>query len=256
MALFQGTIRSKTLDCWCNLNVLLPQEHQGPMPVLYLLHGLSGNQSDWTRSTSIERYAEKYHLAIIMPDAGRSFYTDMAQGPRYWTFISKELPALCENLFPLSHRREDRFAAGLSMGGYGAMKLGLTCPNRFAAVASLSGALQMDPKYHFEQSPEDFQRELIRMFGPPEKFAGSKNDLFSLADKLALHPEKAPKMFVACGTEDFLLEGNRQFRDTYGKVFDLTYMESPGTHEWGFWDAYIQKVLAWLPLRMQSGEEK
>jgi putative tributyrin esterase len=107
----------------------------------------------------------------------------------------------------------------------------------------------MDPQYHLEQ-PDEFMRELIRIFGKPEAFADSDNDLFSLARKLQKHPEDAPKMFVACGTEDFLLQGNRRFKREFQKSFDLTYEESPGTHEWGFWDTYIQKVLAFLPINL------
>lgn len=254
MALLQVEFFSHVLGRCTGMNVILPQGSKGPLPTLYLLHGLSDNHTIWARRTSVERYADKYRLAIVMPDGGRSFYTDMAEGDRYFTFISQELPKICESFFPLSKKREDRFAAGLSMGGYGAMKLGLACPSHYAAVASLSGALQMDPKYHKEQ-PEEFMQELIRIFGSPEKFAGSENDLFALAYKLAKHPEKAPKMYVACGTEDFLLQGNRMFKREFQNVFDLTYEESPGTHEWGFWDDYIQKVLAFLPLQGdQSGK--
>ena len=252
MALLQVDFFSKVLGRCAGMQVILPQDTKGPLPALYLLHGLSDNHTVWARRTSVERYAEQYPLAVIMPDGGRSFYTDMAQGDRYFTFISEELPEICQSFFPLSKRREDRFAAGLSMGGYGAMKLGLTLPNRYAAVASLSGALQMDPKYHMEQ-PEDFMRELIRIFGSPEKFIGSGNDLFALARKLAKHPEKAPKMYVACGREDFLLQGNRQFKREFQQAFNITYEESPGSHEWSFWDAHIQKVLAFLPLQNSGG---
>ena len=247
MALLQVDFFSHVLGRCAGMNVILPQGSTGPLPTLYLLHGLSDNHTIWTRRTSVERYAAAYRRAIVMPDGGRGFYTDMAEGDRYFTFISQELPKVCESFFPLSKKREDRFAAGLSMGGYGAMKLGLSCPGRYSAVASLSGALQMDPQYHTEQ-PGEFMRELVRIFGSPEKFAGSENDLFALARKLAKHPEKAPRMYVACGTEDFLLQGNRMFKQEFQKAFDLTYEESPGTHEWGFWDDHIQKVLAFLPL--------
>ncbi len=257
MALLQVEFFSHVLGRCTGMNVILPQNTKGPLPALYLLHGLSDNHTIWLRRTSVERYADNYPLAIIMPDGGRSFYTDMAEGDRYFTFISEELPEICENMFQLSKKREDRFAAGLSMGGYGAMKLGLACPDRYAAVASLSGALQMDPKYHMEQ-PEEFMQELIRIFGNPDKFIGSGNDLFALAQKLAKKPQMAPKMYVACGTEDFLLQGNRMFKRLFQKAFNMTYEESPGTHEWGFWDAYIQKVLAFLPLNhvKETGHEE
>ncbi len=254
MALFHVDFFSKVLGRAVSMAVILPQGKTGPFPTLYLLHGLSDNHTIWSRRTSIERYADAYRLAVVMPDGGRSFYTDMAQGDRYFTFIADELPEICESFFPLSNKREDRFAAGLSMGGYGAMKLGLARPSRYAAVASLSGALQMDPKYHQNQ-PEAFMIELGRIFGKAEAFSGSENDLFFLAKELSKQPKKAPKMYVACGTEDFLLEGNRHFKQEFQKVFDMIYEESPGTHEWGFWDAYIQKVLAFLPLQDQANQK-
>lgn len=254
MAFLNMTFFSKELGRSSSVYAILPQGRKGPFPTLYLLHGLSDDHTIWMRRTSVERYADKYPLAVIMPDAGRSFYTDMAQGDKYFSYISQELPEVCESLFPLSKKREGRFAAGLSMGGYGAMKLGLSLPSRYAAVASLSGALDMEPKSHAENRPPEFFQELIRIFGSPEKFPGSENDLFALGEKLARHPEKAPKMYVACGTEDFLLDANRTFVKKFQSAFDLTYEESPGTHEWGFWDAYIQKVLAFLPI--PGGEGK
>ena len=107
--------------------------------MLYLLHGLSDDHTAWLRYTSIERYATARGLAVVMPAVHRSFYADEAHGHAYWHFVSEELPAIVAAFFRLSERREDTFVAGLSMGGYGALKLGLHHPERFAAVASLSG---------------------------------------------------------------------------------------------------------------------
>ena len=115
----------------------------GDAPVLYLLHGLSDDDTIWLRRTSIERYAAPLGLAVVMPQVARSFYTDEAHGNRYWTFLSEELPQLARSFFHLSDRREDTFVAGLSMGGYGALKWALHRPGRFAAAASLSGALDL-----------------------------------------------------------------------------------------------------------------
>lgn len=259
MALMHVNFHSESLGMETAMNVIVPQFAKGvpgigmpgypkKLPALYLLHGLSGDESVWMRRTSIERYAAQYPLVIIMPDGGRSFYTDMHHGYKYWTFVSRELPAICEGLFPISSRREDRFAAGLSMGGYGAMKLGLGAPNRFSAVASLSGAIDMRGKEVYEKRPVEFQIEMQNVFGDPEAMEGSFNDLFALGEKLRKAPEKAPKMYMACGTEDDLLPGNRKFRDAFGETFDLTYEEGPGDHTWDFWDTYIRKALAWLPI--------
>ena len=107
------------------------------------LHGHADDHTSWQRFTSIERYAEGLNLAVVMPAVHLSFYNDMAHGGKYWQFISEEVPAVVRDLFPLSSERKDNFVAGLSMGGYGAYKLASTYPERFAAAASLSGALDI-----------------------------------------------------------------------------------------------------------------
>lgn len=243
------------------MNVILPQETRTQIgmegkttgakhPALYLLHGLSDDHTIWLRRTSIERYAAAYGLAIIMPNAHRSFYTDMKDGGQYYTFVTEELPYLAESFFPLSDRREDRFVAGLSMGGYGAFKLGLSRPDRYAAAASLSGVMELD--FMFQQradSPQSLQ-EIKRIFGTLEEARGSVNDLSHLAKQLTEQPkENIPKLYQCCGTEDFLYEGNTRFRDYVRDLgLELTYEEEPGMHEWGYWDTKIQRVLEWLPL--------
>ena len=157
------------------MTVLLPQRTttqigmtgrtvDGDPPVLYLLHGLSDDDTIWLRRTSIERYVAPLGLAVVMPQVHRSFYTDEAYGGRYWTFLSEELPALVGSLFRVSSRREDTFVAGLSMGGYGALKWALRQPERFAAAASLSGAVHVAGLRTRRDRPED-PRLLERVFG-------------------------------------------------------------------------------------------
>jgi S-formylglutathione hydrolase FrmB len=181
-----------------------------------------------------------------MPAVNRSYYTDMACGPKYWEFISDELPKIVHSFFPVSEKREDTFAAGLSMGGYGAFKLALRQPERFAAAASLSGAL--DTALLYEDWPERKQ-EMQTIFG--EKISGTDNDLVHVSAKLAKSKKPRPDLFICCGTEDFLYKNNLSFRDHLNSLgcFKLHFEDSPGTHEWGFWDKNIQKVLKWLPLK-------
>ena len=139
-------------------------------PVLYLLHGLSDDETIWMRRTSIERYAAQYGLAVVMPNGARSYYADMLRGGKYWTYLSEELPKVMQSFFRISDRREDTFAAGLSMGGYGAMKLALHCPERFAAAASLSGALS--PEHLLEIAP-GLAPEYEWIFGDMKQFGGT-----------------------------------------------------------------------------------
>jgi putative tributyrin esterase len=246
---------SEALSLGTSMTVLLPQPAApigmpsgatgGPPPVLYLLHGLSDDDTAWLRRTSIERYAAALGLAVVMPQVHRSFYTDQASGGgRYWTFLTEELPELVGSLFRVSQRREDTFAAGLSMGGYGALKWALRQPERFAAAASLSGALDVAALRARRARAED-PRMFDRIFGaagiPPQE------DLFALLRSQA--ERDLPPLYLGCGTEDALIADNHAFRDACAEVkVPLETSFSAGSHEWGYWDEKIQDVLAWLPL--------
>lgn len=248
MALIECNFFSETLGLCTAMNVILPQPVRRRYPVLYLLHGLSDDHTIWCRRTSIERYADALGLAVVMPAVHRSFYADMATGQRYWTFVSQELPELACGFFPLSTKREDTFVAGLSMGGYGAFKLALSLPERFAAAASLSGAL--DQVWAVPTLEPEERREWTNIFGDLDKLAGSPHDLLYLAEQVAQSDGPKPRLYQWCGIEDFLYTENTRFRDHAQRLgLDLTYEEGPGDHEWRYWDEQIQRVLAWLPLR-------
>jgi S-formylglutathione hydrolase FrmB len=211
-------------------------------PTLFLLHGLSDDESIWMRRTSIERYADQYGIAVVMPNAHRSFYTNMRYGYAYGTFFAEELPAIARSMFPLSEAREDTFVAGLSMGGYGAFKLALSHPESYAAAASLSGAL--------DASALNLPTEYNLIFGERKAVKGSENDLFMLAERLVQSGQPRPRLFQCCGTEDFLYEDNLRFKRHAERIgLEIDYEEEPGAHEWSYWDFKIQRVLEWLPIR-------
>ncbi|WP_432995237.1 alpha/beta hydrolase [Dactylosporangium sp. CA-233914] len=247
MALVRCNFSSETLGFGTSMTVLLPEQTPGPLrgfPTLYLLHGLSDDDTAWTRQTSLERYAEEAGLAVVMPQVHRSFYTDEAWGRPYWTFVSEELPRIARHLFRLTDDPAKTFVAGLSMGGYGAFKLALRHPGRFAAAASLSGVLDIAERTHTMSTPED-PRMWQRIFGDPPTVEGTEDDLLHLLGKV----ESPPPLYVACGTEDVLYESNVRFREACAqRGIPLTTDFSPGDHDWAFWDAQIRKVLAWLPL--------
>ncbi len=260
MALIHCEFFSDTLELNVGMNVILPQatathahHHEGvsldpPHPTLYLLHGLSDNHTGWLRQTSIERYASFKNLAVVMPDAHRSFYTDMKSGHNYWTFITQELPVLCRRFFSLSDRREDNFVAGLSMGGYGAFKWAFTNPQMFCAAASLSGALDRTKRM---MASDKMAQEFANVFGDPAKYPGSENDLLHLASRLAEGSKPRPALYQCCGTADVVYPENVSFRDHLRDLgLSAAYHEHPGEeHEWGYWDRMIQDVIEWLPLR-------
>jgi len=242
MATLQISTFSQTLGQTVALNVILPDSGGDDIPVLYLLHGLSDDHTAWSRWTSIDRYAGQRNLAVVMPSTHRGFYTDMVAGPKYWTYIAEELPVICRNLFRVSQKREKTFAAGLSMGGYGAMKLGLRAYKNFAAVASLSGALDMAAMADMKDDNPEFYKEFAGLvFG---EVLRPEDDLMALATAC----KDPPKLWICCGDEDFLIEHNRNFIKHINVLgIKHTYVESPGrAHTWDYWDEMIVPAMDWM----------
>lgn len=256
MTFLQCSFKSEVLEMEQPLNVLLPEisikdkekrkniEREG-FPVLYLLHGLSGNHTDWMRKSNIERYAAEYGLAVVMPNVNRSFYVDMKHGANYYTYITKEIPHFARTNFPISEKRENNFIAGLSMGGYGAFMIALRNPGMFSAAASLSGALDMSPVFDM---PDDEVGPMVRaIFGSKEEYINTDYNLIRLLKELQGKKDDLPRLFQCCGTEDYIYYMNQNFKTAAEKYgIGLTYEEGPGEHEWGYWDTNIQRVLKWI----------
>jgi len=257
MAIFLCNFSSEYLQGHTQVNIIIPPvaEDGGnginkavyadnrEYPVLYLLHGYTGDESSWIRGSGIERYAEEHGMAVVMPDCGNSFYTDFGGGNDYFSYVTKELIPFIEKMFPVSRKREDRHVCGFSMGGYGAMKIGLSRPDLFASAATLSGALDIN---EIVKDDVGTGLDFSAIFGDSASLSGSIHDLYHL---LGQNREELEKMrfYQACGTEDFLYEMNgkfRQFMDISG--LDFRYEEGPGGHEWNFWDRYVQNVLTWI----------
>src|SRR3712207_5440787 len=194
MALVRCDFFSDALEVSTSMTVILPQETRTQVgmasrvagasgaPVLYLLHGMSDDHTTWQRRTSIERYAAPPGLAVVVPAVHGSFYADEVHGHAYWTFVGQELPELVASFFRLSDRAEDTYVAGLSMGGYGALKWALRQPGRFAGAASLSGALDLATR---ARRDELFPGLMETIFGE-RPGAGSDDDLLALLDRADL----------------------------------------------------------------------
>src|SRR5689334_3141746 len=244
MALIHVDFYAETLELGTSMTVVLPQEGDSPPPLLYLLHGLTDDHTAWTRYTSIERYAYDHRIAVVMPQVHRSFYADEAYGMKFWTFLSDELPRVVNRFFNVSQKREDTFVAGLSMGGYGAFKWALRQPDRFAAAASLSGALDVAARLYQPPRSEDPLMWDRILGGRP--ITDTADDLFHLLATV----EQPPPLYLCCGTDDVVYEDNVRFADACRqRGVPLETQLGPGAHEWAYWDAKIQDVLAWLPLR-------
>ena len=221
--------------------VILPDEQAGPgpYPVFYLLHGLSDDHTAWTRRTRLERYVEGLPLIVVMPDGGRGWYTDSSVEPTgaFETFILRDLIGFIDRTFQTRTDRGGRVVAGLSMGGYGAVKLALKFPEVFCAAASHSGAL-VNPE---ERGGIYAGSELQRIFG--DSPAGGPNDVFALAERL--DPARQPVLRIDCGVEDGLLEHNRRFHRHLDHLgIEHEYAEFPGGHNWEYWDAHVRETIA------------
>jgi len=254
---------SSTLKSNISLNVIIPtpqgneqvisQSNQNQynyekgLPVVYLLHGAYGDYSSWIRYSNIERYAQERCCAAVMVSAGNNFYQDMAHGPSYRTFFTQELPAFITSVFPVSKKREDTYIAGFSMGGYGAWYLALSAPEKYAKAASMSGALDIAAVYEQGQDGTmDSPFPWDAIFQDPQTLRGSDRNLFELLARCQKEGN-APKLYQACGTEDFLYKVNVEARRRIEEMgADLKYEEGPGGHNWDFWDKYIQNILDWM----------
>lgn len=233
MALLSIQYKSQALGKAQRALAILP-ETPGPYRVLFQLHGLSDDESAWTRYTSIERYVADLPLLVVMPDGGRGFYCDAAEGFAYGTAIGHELPNLIERWFPVS---PGWAIGGLSMGGYGCVRLGLNHSYRFASVAAHSGAMGFG-HYTGGRDPE-FDREFARVLGPD--FVGGTNDLFAMAGRA----DPRPALRIDCGVDDFLIESNRDFHRHLVEIgYEHEYQEFPGEHNWAYWDAHFPEALA------------
>ena len=222
--------------------VILPEVGSGPYPVLYLLHGLSDDYTMWVRRSNIERYVANLPLIVVMPDGGRGFYSDAAQGFAYGTALGVELPDRIDRTFPTKPTRDGRAVAGLSMGGYGALKLALTYPERFAAAHSLSGATGWGHSAT-DREGKPLLPEWTRIVG--DNPAGGPHDLTALAEKTAA--ETRPLLRIDCGVDDFLIESNRYYHEQLNTLqIPHEYVEYPGAHTWTYWNEHILDTLEFI----------
>lgn len=245
MALLHCEIKAETIRMVTSVSVILPHDIHcttEPVKALYLLHGRSHNHSVWTRYTALEQYAEQYNLAVIMPEVNRSFYSNMKYGVDYHTYISEELPKLCESMFHISTDSKDRYVAGMSMGGYGALKTALSSPDRYAGCAAISAVT--DIRQHIKETPASNpkKQEFEGIFGS-DFTVTTDDDMFELSERQAAL-SSLPKLYLACGTEDHLYEENIRFRNHLSALpYKTTYEEWPGIHDWIFWDEAVKRLL-------------
>ncbi|HEV7858049.1 MAG TPA: alpha/beta hydrolase family protein [Pyrinomonadaceae bacterium] len=248
--------KSKLVGAALPYNVILPVDYASPAarttryPVLYLLHGLAGHYSDWTSHSKLASYAAQYHLIVVTPEGNDGWYTDSptVSTDKYESYIVQELIPDVEGRYRTIAAREGRAIAGLSMGGYGALKFGVKYPQMFSFAASMSGAL-MAASWK-ESELKTFPWPLVpltvkRAFGPDDNPTHAANDLFKLfRDLPAERVPSLPYFYLDCGTEDGLLAGSRELSGIFmEKKIPHEYRQLPGKHEWPYWDQQIRDIL-------------
>lgn len=250
MAFFTGNVYSRSMLLDTQLNIIVPQDGRNysascPPKTVILLHGLSDNASAWYRRTSIERYAEEYNIIVAMPEVQRSYYNNMVYGQKAYSYIAHELPKMLESMFKASVAREDLMIAGLSMGGYGAIYTAFQNPDVFGYCGAFSGAYDIQSLMNLpvETVPvvEGMDRDVKAIFGTDMKIPVECTIPYVLRE--ASKKPRTPKLYMTCGTEDFLYPVNIEVRDLCQELsLDFVYEEWSGEHEWGFWDQSIDKM--------------
>lgn len=248
MALVRIDHAPETVKVNLPLNLILPDPGKiGGVPVaerkvLYLLHGLGDDASAWQRYTCIETLAARYGLVAVMPSAGRSFYTDQPNGQKYFTYLTEELPRYLKEVFGLAPRREDTLIAGVSMGGYGAMKAALLHPELYAAAASFSGMLSLEI---LRLLPDDPRREeFTYLFGDLEKLTGGEHDPLTWLRQAAEDPARLPRLFIATARQEDIYPLSGLFYGAcQGLGIQADYHEEDGGHDWLFWNGQIRRFL-------------
>jgi putative tributyrin esterase len=228
---------SETIKKEVGTTILLPDAGKPPFATLYLLHGLSDDHTTWQRRTRLEVYLSRLPLIVVMPDGFRGFYTNNAAGPAYTTYLAEELPRFIERNFPAKRSRSARGVGGLSMGGYGALRLALGYPDRYVSAHSHSGALRLDKRLRDIVGLGTYRQ----IFGGPAQ--RPEHDLLLLA-KAAKRSGRVPSLRIDCGTEDRLLDSNRHFHQELDRL-NITheYEEFPGFHNWDYWDRHIRSAI-------------
>lgn len=216
------------------------------LPVLWLLHGGGGYSSEWLYNSAIQLYAEKYHCAVIMPDAQSSLYTNMEYGPRWEDHIAMALPEYIYKNFPISSAREDNYIAGMSMGGYGALRIALKYPEQYCAVAAMASAVGLPLRYAENKLSDDFDAVMHAVLGDKDAISGSDYDLYSLVDQYCKQENKL-KLYLCAGRNDHTYEDNIELRDYLTKIdVKYTWVENDDAHTWDSWNTYLPQVMEWM----------
>lgn len=243
-------LKSKLMAREMPYRVILPRNYKSDnlkdLPVIYLLHGLTGHFDNWTDKTKITEYAAQYEYIIVTPEGGDGWYSDSVSLPndKYESYIVKELIPEIDKNFRTKKDRNSRIIAGLSMGGYGAIKFGLKYPEMFSLVGSFSGAFKA-AEWTDKNSGEWLSKSVMSVFGSAENPSRNANNIYKIVREMPAEQIKSlPFIYLDCGTEDFLIQSNREFSSLlFERKIPHEFRQLPGKHDWKYWDLQVQEFL-------------
>lgn len=248
MAIINFEFASEILTQHTKIKIFIPDkilrsESIDNTPVIYLLHGKNGNEESWGLETNAYQYSKQYGFIMIMPYAANSFYSNMIYGDMYWDFIADELPKVLMNCFKISSTKENTFVCGYSMGGYGALKLGLTYPERYEAIATLSGSLRSIKETKTKIEYEE-RHDLLFAFGDCGEKVKYESDIYYLTEKILREGRKLPKLYIYCGKNDSLYKSNIKYKQfAENNNIDLIFKEDDGNHTFKYWNEELKAFL-------------
>ncbi len=262
MALLQVDYFSNSLARSTCFQLILPNDspsymtdnndnYKRKMKTLFLLHGYSGSSKDWLYGSKAQELAGKYNMAIVMPTGENSFYLDQkGTGKAYCRHVGQELVEYIRKTFNIAMTKEDTYIGGLSMGGFGAIHTGLYYPETFGKIVGLSSALIIYNVKNLNKDAKDGIADYdyyVSVFGDLDKLETSTNNPEQLIRNLKKENKPIPGIYMACGTEDFLINENRLFHKFLkDEGIAVEYIESPGIHNWDFWNYYLEPSIQWL----------
>ena len=245
--------RSQRLDRNVSYRVILPARYEidrnKQYPVIYLLHGLTGSYTDWSDRTNLAKYLEKYEFIVAMPDGKNGWYTDSATvgGDKAESYIIRDFIPEIERRFRAKRTRESRVIAGLSMGGYGALKFGAKYPDAFVLAGSFSGALQIaeaSDQLLKATGWEVLIQSVASVFDHQGSTTRQENDLFQLVRDLDPAGTKLPFFYLDSGTEDLVVTQTQLLAVImFQKRIPHEVRVLPGRHDWAYWDQQIEEFL-------------
>lgn len=256
MAFLKLQYKSAALMRGTTVNIYLPSDAMSgkvtepPYRTVYFLPGYSADSTEIMTYLGMRRECELKGIAIVIPDGCNSFYVDHEKrGTCFSAFVGKELVETTRKFLPLSHRREDTYIGGISMGGYGALYNGLRFRDTFSKIAALSPSADCCDLL-CGHADAGFQEEIFtNVFGSREAYYEGDTDLVKFYRETAEKDRKMiPELFIACGKQDGLVYPavEKFIKGLDDSRIPYTFRGGNGSHELDYWERMLDPAFSFL----------